>query len=216
MPVIRGEIALIVIILINSLGVVLMLYSGSGISAISSVPYAFSLVFPKISLGTWTYIFQGLLVLSLMIMRKKFVAPYLFSFLVGFAFSEMLDIHEMWINALPTALEYRVVYFVISYLLICLGIALSNRCGLPIIPTDLFPRELTDITKIKYSRIKIGFDVTCLAITALMTCIILGHLDGLGIGTILAAFTMGKVIGMIGDQMDRHVRIESFMTKRAA
>lgn len=35
MPVIRGEIALIVIILINSLGVVLMLYSGSGISAIS-------------------------------------------------------------------------------------------------------------------------------------------------------------------------------------
>ena len=209
MPVIRGEIALIVIILINSLGVVLMLYSGSGISAISSVPYAFSL-------GTWTYIFQGLLVLSLMIMRKKFVAPYLFSFLVGFAFSEMLDIHEMWINALPTALEYRVVYFVISYLLICLGIALSNRCGLPIIPTDLFPRELTDITKIKYSRIKIGFDVTCLAITALMTCIILGHLDGLGIGTILAAFTMGKVIGMIGDQMDRHVRFESFMTKRAA
>lgn len=216
MPVIRGEIALIVIILINSLGVVLMLYSGSGISAISSVPYAFSLVFPKISLGTWTYIFQGLLVLSLMIMRKKFVAPYLFSFLVGFAFSEMLDIHEMWINALPTALEYRVVYFVISYFLICFGIALSNRCGLPIIPTDLFPRELADITKIKYSRIKIGFDVTCLAITALMTCIILGHLDGLGIGTILAAFTMGKVIGMIGDQMDRHVRFESFMTKRSA
>lgn len=216
MPVIRGKIALIVIILINSLGVVLMLYSGSGISAISSVPYAFSLVFPKISLGTWTYIFQGLLVLSLMIMRKKFVAPYLFSFLVGFAFSEMLDIHEMWINALPTALEYRVIYFVISYVLICFGIALSNRCGLPIIPTDLFPRELADITKIKYSRIKIGFDVTCLAITALMTCIILGHLDGLGIGTILAAFTMGKVIGMIGDQMDRHVRFESFMTKRSA
>mgnify|MGYP003174223565 CR=1 FL=1 len=221
MPVIRGEIALIVIILINSLGVVLMLYSGSGISVIrisviSSVPYAFSLVFPKISLGTWTYIFQGLLVLSLMIMRKKFVAPYLFSFLVGFAFSEMLDIHEMWINALPTALEYRVVYFVISYFLICFGIALSNRCGLPIIPTDLFPRELADITKIKYSRIKIGFDVICLAVTALMTCVMLGHLDGLGIGTILAAFTMGKVIGMIGDKMDQHVRFESFMTKKTA
>ena len=216
LPVLRGELALLVVVLINSLGVVLMLYSGTGISAISSVPYAFSCVFSAVTLGTWTYIFQGLLVLSLMIMRKKFVAPYLFSFLVGFAFSEMLDIHEMWINALPTALEYRVVYFVISYLLICLGIALSNRCGLPIIPTDLFPRELADITKIKYSRIKIGFDVTCLAITALMTCIILGHLDGLGIGTILAAFTMGKVIGMIGDQMDRQVRFESFMTKRSA
>ena len=29
-----------------------------------------------------------------------------------------------------------------------------------------------------------------------------------------AAFTMGKVIGMIGDKMDQHVRFESFMTKR--
>ena len=113
LPVLRGELALLVVVLINSLGVVLMLYSGSGISAISSVPYAFSEVFNKISLGTWTYIFQGLLVLSLMIMRKKFVAPYLFSFVVGFAFSEMLDVHEMWIGVLPTAIGYRVLYFII-------------------------------------------------------------------------------------------------------
>lgn len=214
-PVIRGELALLLVVVINSLGVVLMLYSGSGISAISSVPYAFSDVFPKVSLGTWTYIFQGLLVLSLMIMRKRFVAPYLFSFVVGFGFSEMLDVHELWINVLPTGLPARVVYFIISYLILSFGIALSNRCGLPIIPTDLFPRELADITKIKYSRIKIGFDVTCLAVTAAMTGLLLGHLDGLGIGTIMAAFTMGKAVGMMGDWMDRHVKFVSFMTEKA-
>ena len=216
LPVIRGELALVIVILINSLGVVLMLYSGSGISAISSVPYAFSEVFPHVTLGTWTYIFQGLLILSLMIMRKKFVVPYLFSFVVGFVFSEMLDLYEAEINILPTAMGFRVLYFVISYLLICFGIALSNRCGLPIIPTDLFPRELSDITKFKYSQIKVSFDVTCLAVTGLMTGIILGHLDGLGIGTILAAFTMGKVIGLIGDELDRHVRFVSFLTKKTA
>ena len=49
-----------------------------------------------------------------------------------------------------------------------------------------------------------------------MTGIILGHLDGLGIGTILAAFTMGKVIGLIGDELDRHVRFVSFLTKKTA
>lgn len=215
LPVIRGELALLLVVVINSLGVVLMLYSGSGISAISSVPYAFSDVFNKISLGTWTYIFQGLLVLSLMIMRKKFVAPYLFSFVVGFAFSEMLDVHELWLNILPTGLLERAVYFIVSYLILSFGIALSNRCGLPIIPTDLFPRELADITKVKYSKIKIGFDVTCLAVTALMTGIFLGHLDGLGIGTIMAAFTMGKAVGMMGNWMDRHVKFVSFMTEKA-
>lgn len=37
----RGEGALAFAVLINSFGVVLMLYAKSGISAISSVPYAF-------------------------------------------------------------------------------------------------------------------------------------------------------------------------------
>ena len=51
LPIYRGELALLLAVAINSFGVVLMLYSGTGISAISSVPYAFSCVFPKISLG---------------------------------------------------------------------------------------------------------------------------------------------------------------------
>ena len=72
-------------VLINSFGVVLMLHAGAGISAISSVPYAFSL-----TLGTWTYIFQGVLVLSLMVLRRQFVPSYLCSFVVA-VFGELLD-----------------------------------------------------------------------------------------------------------------------------
>lgn len=208
----RGEAALGAAVVINSLGVVLMLYSGAGISAISSVPYAFSEVLPALTLGTWTYIFQGLLVLTLMIMRKKFVPSYLFSFVVGFVFGKLLDLHELWINTLPDNIIMRVIYFIISYVLICVGIALSNRCGLPIVPTDLFPRELSDITGVKYSKIKIGFDITCLAVTAGLTFFCLGRIMGLGIGTVLAAFTMGKGIGFAGELIDRKFVFGNFMT----
>lgn len=189
--------------IINSFGVVLMLYSGAGISAISSVPFAFSKVLPVLSLGTWTYIFQGLLVLSLMIMRKRFVPSYLFSFVVGFVFGKLLDVHELWINILPDNITMRIVYFILSYIILCFGIAISNRCLLPITFTDLFPRELADITKVSYSKIKIGFDVSCLAVTAGLTFFCLGHLDGLGIGTIVAAFTMGKGLSIAGNLIDR-------------
>lgn len=211
--ILRGEVALLVAVIINSFGVVLMLYSGSGISAISSVPFAFSEVLPHLSLGTWTYIFQGLLVLILMLLQKRFVPQYLFSFVVGFVFGKLLDANELWINILPSTLWLRILYFVISYLLISFGIALSNRCCLPIIPTDLFPRELSKITGISYSKIKISFDVICLAVTAAMTGICLHHIDGLGIGTVLAAFTMGKVVGLMGDYLDRHVQFVSFLQK---
>lgn len=170
----RGEAALALAVLINSFGVVLMLYSGAGI-------------------------------LSLMIMRKKFVTSYLFSFAVGFVFSELLDVHELWINVLPSSLAWRIVYFIISYVLICIGIALSNRCQLPIVPTDLFPRELADTTKIAYLKIKIGFDVTCLAVTAGLTFFCLGRIDGLGIGTIL---------GIAGNIIDKQFYFKSFMSKK--
>lgn len=210
----RGELMLALAVCINSFGVVLMLYSGAGISAISSVPFAFSEVFPKLTLGTWTYLFQGLLVLSLMVLRKRFVPPYLFSFVVGFVFGELLDVHELWIGILPTALPWRFLYFAVSYVLLCIGIALSNRCGLPIIPTDLFPRELADITGVSYPKIKIGFDVTCLAVTAGLTFFCLGHLEGLGIGTVVAAFTMGKGVGICGNWMDKRFQFTTFLDKR--
>lgn len=208
---IRGELTLIVIIIINSLGVVLMLHSGSGISAISSVPYAFSEVFPKLTLGTWTYLFQSLLILTLMVLRKKFIPEYLFSFVIGFFFGKMVDIHQAWVSQLPYTIPLRVVYFVLSYLIICFGIALSNRCKMPIIPTDLFPRELADILRREYSKIKVPFDVICLFITGFMTFLCLGHIMGLGVGTVLAAFTMGKVIGIIGKEMDKKVQFISIM-----
>lgn len=207
----RGELTLIFAVLINSFGVVLMLYSNAGISAISSVPYAFSEVFPALSLGTWTYLFQGALVLTLMILRKKFVPQYLFSFVVGFFFGEFLDMHELWIGILPTSLGWRILYFIISYLLLSLGIALSNRCKMPIVPTDLFPRELEDITKIPYSRIKIAFDLICLLVTACLTGLLSGHIKGLGIGTVLAAFTMGKAVALVGNLLDRKFRFVSIM-----
>ena len=211
----RGEPALALAVLINSFGVVLMLYSGAGISAISSVPYAFSRVLPQLSLGTWTYIFQGALILSLMIMRKRFVLSYLFSFAVGFVFSELLDVHELWINILPTALAWRIIYFLLSYVILCFGIALSNRCQLPIVPTDLFPRELADITKIAYPKIKIGFDALCITATAAMTYFALGHILGLGIGTVLAALTMGKIIDIFGTQMDKRFTFRAYLPEQA-
>ena len=211
--VLRGEAALILAIIINSMGVLLMLQSGSGISAISSVPYAFSEAFPKLSLGTWTYIFQGLLVITLMVLKKRFVPSYLFSFVAGFLFGEMMDVNELWITKLPLSIPLRIFYFVLSYIIICFGIALSNRCKLPIIPTDLFPRDLSEIINKPYARVKIAFDVTCLFVTACLTYFALGKILGLGVGTVVAAFTMGKGVASAGSLIDKRVTFVSVFHK---
>ena len=91
--ILRGEAALLLAIIINSMGVLLMLQSGSGISAISSVPYAFSEVFPKLTLGTWTNIFQGLLVITLMFLKKRFFTSNLFCFEAGFMYGKLMYVN---------------------------------------------------------------------------------------------------------------------------
>lgn len=129
--VVRGELALVLAVLINSFAVAVTVYAGLGISPVSSFPYAVSLVFPFLTLGTWTYLFQGVLVITLMVLRKRFVPSYLFSFVAGFFFGKLLDVFGAWLPCLPYSLGWRIFYFVASCPVIALGIALSNRCKLP-------------------------------------------------------------------------------------
>lgn len=213
MRVVRGELMLLLAVILNSLGVVLLLYSGSGISAISSVPFSLNLIMPTLSLGTWTYIFQAL-VLVLFICRKKMVLSYLLSFVVGFFFGLFTDIHTAWVYALPVDFLLRVVYFALGYVIIAIGIAASNRCQMPLIPTDLFPRELSSITSLPYARVKISFDVTCLVVTIVLTLSFTGRVQGLGVGTVLAALTTGWAVDRVGAWMVRHWTFVSVFSKK--
>ena len=208
---VRGELTLCVIAVLNSFGVCLMLYSGAGISSISSVPYAVSLALPALTLGTWTYLFQTALVAVLMILRRRFVPSYLLSFLVGFAFGKMMDVHNLWITQLPLTPVLRVVYFAISFVALTLGIALSNHCTLPIIPTDLFPRELADILGKPYKTVKTLFDLGCLTVTVVLLLLFIHRLTGIGVGTVFCAIVMGRSIAWAGRQLERRVTFVSFM-----
>ena len=200
-PVIRGELALIPALAVNALGVTLMIHSGAGISAISSVPFALNQVVPALSLGTWTYLFQGSLVAALMAVRRRFVPTYLLSFVVAFCFGIFIDIHEAWLPELPLSLGFRVLWFVLSYLLMCIGISVSNCCKTPINPGDLFPRELSAFLHLPYARVRCVFDLSCVALTALLTFLGLGQIRGLGPGTVVAAFTLGKGVGFATEQI---------------
>ena len=212
----RGELALCIVAVLNSFAVELMLYSGAGTSSISATPYALPLILPGLSLGTWTYIFQTTLVAVLMLPRKRFVPEYLLAFAVGMAFSKMLDVHALWMTQLPLTPLLRCVYFTVSFAALTVGIALSNHCKLPIIPTDLFPRELAQILRCPYQRVKTLFDLGCLTVTVVLMAVFVHHLAGIGVGTVLCALAMGRSIAWMGRQLDRYFVFHSFLERSAS
>ncbi len=200
-----GELALLLIIVINSLGVTFMTKSGFGISSISSVPYVCSQAFDFLSFGTWNYLFQTALVVLLLVLSRRVQPVYLVSFLVGVGFGKMIDVHEIWVLALPDGFFFHTLYFLLGFLLIGFGICIGNLCGLPIIPTDTFPRDLSALLGISYGKVKTGFDLLCLTFTLLLSFAVLHRLIGVGIGTVLCAFTMGKYISFLRPYVERYV-----------
>ena len=203
---IPGELALFTAVIINSLGIALMTKSNFGISSISSVPYVFSQAFTILSFGTWNYTFQTILVISLMILSRKINLSYSFSFLMGIAFGKMIDVHELWVCFLPDSLNYHIIYFILSFLILAFGICLSNNSMLPIIPTDTFPRDLSAILNKPYKFVKSTFDLCCLTTTVIISLFILHKAVGVGIGTVICAFTTGKTVSIVQGFFDKHVR----------
>ena len=149
----------------------------------SIVPLIFSTAFPIFSFGTWNYIFQTLLVITLMVLKRSFCPGYLFSFVVGIGFGKMIDVHNAWVTMLP------------------------------IVPTDIFPRDLSELLHKKYHRIKTTFDLTCLITTVLLSLLILHHLYGIGIGTFFCAFMTGRTVSLVQKFMGNHVEFYRLMKK---
>lgn len=209
--VIRGELALMLMVVLNSMAVVLLLHSGFGLSPMASVPHTWFRLFPGLTLGTWNYIFQTILVALLMVARRKFVPTYLLAFVVGVAFGVGVDVHELWISTLPTTLPARVACLLFGMAELAVGISLANHCKLPIVPADLFPRELSATFSWPYKRVKTTGDLVCLSITVGLSLGLLDSLEGVGLGTVLCALFMGRMAARCGAVLDRHFRFVSFL-----
>ena len=120
-------------------------------------------------------------------------------------FGKMIDVHNAWLQALPDTLPMHSLYFIAGFILICFGICLANNCMLPIIPTDTFPRDLSEITRKKYKVIKTTFDLCCLSTMVILSFAILHRFYGIGVGTVFCAFLTGKGVSIVEKFFDKHV-----------
>lgn len=120
-----------------TLGVAVCVRSMLGSSVISTLPYVFEtagkqgLGVPKLTIGQYTYIMNGVLVLGqILVLRKKFESVQLFQLLVGFVFGSLIDLNMLLTTWLaPVDLWQKVVSQVLGCSILCIGIALEVRCG---------------------------------------------------------------------------------------
>lgn len=93
------HVLLLISLCVMTLGVAVCVRSMLGSSVISTLPYVFEtagkqgLGVPKLTIGQYTYIMNGVLVLGqILVLRKKFESVQLFQLLVGFVFGSLIDV----------------------------------------------------------------------------------------------------------------------------
>ena len=207
-PSLPGEFLTIAAMVFNSFAVTLLIKADFGISAISSVPYVFSVAFPVLTNGIWNALIQCLWLILTMIAIKKFKPGYIFSFVLAFLFGFLLDFWADLMAPWSMALSMRLVYFLIGFCVLSVGISCFILCGTPILPFDTVVRAFTMEKGLGLKKARTGFDLINLTLSLLVSLLFIGRLAGVGIGTLVSALLMGTAASRVTGWMRDHFDVE--------
>lgn len=184
---------------INSFGIVLITVGDLGTSPISSVPYVFSLAFPRLSFGTTTFIWNILfIIIQIILLRHRFKPSQFLQILANILFSTAIDVSTAVLGFLdPRAIWERLLCVVLGCMILALGIVVEVAPNVIVVPGEGVVRALSIVTRIRYGTVKVAFDVSLIVIAAICSFIFFGGLNGIGVGTIISAVIVGMFINLI-------------------
>ncbi len=182
-------------LLFVALGTALYAKSAMGMAVGSSLAYVVSRKFLFLSLGEWTYVVQGLTMLSMIFIVRRVKVDYLASFLTSVIAGYMIDFFVFCFRGLPAdALPLRILYYLMGYLILTCGVGVLMLTKLPIAPFDMFLREVSHYKSMSILKVKLRFDMTVLLVGLILSFVLYGSLEGIGLGTFFAAISNGPTI----------------------
>ncbi len=202
---------------IMTIGVSLSVKSNLGVSPVSSIPYTITRVW-GIEMGNATIIFHLALVFIqfvILTFKKKFRFQILLQIPVGIIFGKFTTFCNYLVSFLPNPENFfiRLLLSLLSCFFVAFGIFLY-------VPVNLIPLAgegcmgvISEVTKIEFAKVKIIFDCSMVLISAVTCLVLLRSLGSVGLGTIIAAFLVGLILGFMvrkfGRARDKILRINA-------
>lgn len=182
-----------------SIGVTFSILSKTGVPPIASFPYAITLI-SGISMGVTTIMTHAFfLSLQVILLRKFDVKNILIQVIIALLLGSFFDLAAWLLQIVPDATTYfhQGLYLAIGILISACGIFFFFSANLPMNPYDTLTRVLTQLAKRPYGVVRIYSDVSVVIIALTISLIGLHSMGSVGIGTIISAYMIGKIVGMI-------------------
>lgn len=190
----KGYIILIVGTFFMGLGIALTKCSELGVSTISSIPNVISIRFPSVSLGTWSAVFNFIMIAAqIVILRKEFRAEQLVQIPVSIIFGWFTDFGVWIFSYIPsTAYAIKLLLSVTGVAVLGFGIALTAISGKAMNPAEALVKVIADKLKKDFSNTKIVFDIACVVFATTLSLICFNfRIVGVREGTIIAMLGTG-------------------------
>ena len=188
---------------IMAFGVAFSIEANLGTSPISSLPYVTSLLTP-LSVGNTTIIMHCVFILiQICILRRKFQPVQLMQLPVAFLFGYLTDF-AVWALDKVTYKTYwqQWLLCIIGILLVAIGVSFEVTANVVTLAGEGVVLAICKVCPVKFGYMKVGFDVTLVVISCILSLVFLGGLHGVREGTIAAAI----FVGLIAKEINRPLK----------
>lgn len=182
-------------VILAALGIAWITNAGLGTSAISSLAYVLTFVFPDITLGTFTLLVNIIALLGqFLLLRRDFKLVQLLQLPATLIFSMGIDfwmyLFRGWVPELYLA---RWALLTLGCVVLGLGVALEVLSDVLYLPCEGIVKAISQRFQFEFGRVKTVFDLCMVGSAILVSFFCLGHMVGLREGTIFAAATVGGI-----------------------
>ena len=207
-------------ILFVALGVSICSKADLGVSMIAAPAFVLQeAIFPHlpwISVGVAEYMIQGLLLIMLCLIVRRFDWRFLLAFAVAVLYGYVLDLFLLLLGGLTVeSIPLRYLMLLLGDCITAFGVACFFRTYMPLQVYELFVAEIGTVFRININKVKLCFDLSLLVISIVLALSLFDirgfdwsaigckSYHSIGLGTLITTLINSPIIALMSRLVDR-------------
>jgi uncharacterized protein len=198
-----------------ALGATFSILAGIGVSPVTSLPYALALITP-LSVGVTTILANFIfIILQAILLKELRWKNFFIQLIIALLFGSFMDLTIWLTKDLPEAhsIVLIIVYLALSLVIVAFALLLYFTANLPTMPYDSLTHVIANRWNMKFGKAKITSDMLNVIVSLMICLIFIQSFGAIGVGTFIAAYAIGKIVGILLQKLQPSLKYWVFKSK---